>query len=106
MNVYESIMTGLTEAVGYEKGVVKARKTKCTVNPAPLFNAQEIKNIRISLQMTQTTFAEVLGVSKKTVEAWEVGTNAPIGTARRLLSMLKTDPALPAKYDIIQMKKT
>ena len=34
MNVYESIMTGLTEAVGYEKGVVKARKTKCTVNPA------------------------------------------------------------------------
>ena len=49
MNVYESIMSGLTEAVGYEKGVVKARKTKCTVNPAPLFNAQEIKNIRQSI---------------------------------------------------------
>jgi putative transcriptional regulator len=101
MDVYKSIMTGLNEAVGYEKGAVKARKIKCTVNPVPDFSAQEIKSVRNNLQMTQATFAVVMGVSKKTVEAWEVGTNRPIGTARRMLSMLQTDPALPIKYNIV-----
>ena len=101
MVVYNSILTGLHEAVGYEKGTGKARKAKCTVNSAPDFNAQEIKSVRNTLQMTQATFAAVMGVSIKTVEAWEVGTNAPIGTARRMLSMLKADPALPVKYNIV-----
>ena len=101
MDVYKSIITGLNEAVGYEKGTVKARKAKCTVNPAPDFNAQEIKSVRNTLQMTQATFAAVMGVSTKTVEAWEVGTNTPIGTARRMLSLLKADPALPTKYNIV-----
>ena len=101
MNVYNSIMTGLHEAVGYEKGTVKARKAKCTVNPAPDFNAQEIKSVRKTLQMTQATFAAVMGVSTKTVEAWEADTNTPSGTARRMLSLLKADPALPTKYNIV-----
>jgi putative transcriptional regulator len=65
MDVYKSIMTGLNEAVGYEKGAVKARKIKCTVNPVPDFSAQEIKSVRNNLQMTQATFAVVMGVSKK-----------------------------------------
>ena len=101
MNVYNSIMTGLHEAVGYEKGTVKARKAKCTVNPAPDFNAQEIKSVRNTLQMTQATFAAVMGVSTKTVEAWEADTNTPSGTARRMWSVLKADPALPTKYNIV-----
>jgi len=35
-------------------------------NPAPDFNAQEIKSVRNTLQMTQATFAAVMGVSTKT----------------------------------------
>jgi putative transcriptional regulator len=101
MDVYKSIITGLNEAVEYEKGTIKARRAKCTVNPAPDFSAQEIKSVRNTLQMTQATFAAVMGVSIKTVEAWEVGTNRPIGTARRMLGMLKADPQLPAKYNIV-----
>jgi putative transcriptional regulator len=101
MDVYKSIVTGLNEAVGYEKGIVTARVAKCTVNPVPDFSAQEIKRLRNTMQMTQATFAAVMGVSTKTVEAWEVGTNRPIGTARRMLSMLKADPQLPAKYNIV-----
>ena len=101
MDVYKSIITGLNEAVGYEKGTVKARKVKCTVNPAPDFSTQEIKSVRNTLQMTQATFAAVMGVSTKTVEAWEADTNTPSGTARRMLSLLKADPALPTKYNIV-----
>jgi putative transcriptional regulator len=101
MSVYESIIKGLNEAIDYEKGTGKARTTKCTVNPVPEFNAQEIKDVRISLGMTQVTFAEVMGVSTKTVEAWEAGTNKPIGSARRFLSVLKSDPSLLNKCNII-----
>lgn len=101
MDVYKSIITGLDEAVGFEKGRIKARTAKCTVNPAPSFNAQEIKSVRNSLQMTQATFAAVMGVSNKTVEAWESGRNVPIGTVRRMLSLLKADPALLTRHNIV-----
>ncbi|MBQ3801765.1 MAG: helix-turn-helix domain-containing protein [Treponema sp.] len=39
--------------------------------------------------MTQVLFADYMGVSQKTVEAWEKGTNHPTGTACRLISMLE-----------------
>ena len=101
MSVYESIIKGLNEAVEYENGKGKARVSRCTVNPAPEFSSQEIKDIRLNFGMTQVTFAEVMGVSVKTVEAWEAGTNKPIGSARRFLSVIQAEPELLAKVNII-----
>ena len=60
------------------------------------------KNVRNKMNMTQVTFAAVMGVSTKAVEAWESGRNVPSGSARRMLGMLKTDPNLPEKYNIIE----
>ena len=51
--------------------------------------------------MTQATFAEAIGVSVKTVEAWEAGTNKPIGIARRFLSVIKSDPEIFTKSNIV-----
>ncbi len=101
MSVYESLLQGLQEAIVFEAGTGKARVSKCTVNPAPEYSAKQIKQVRLSLGMTQVTFAEVMGVSPKTVEAWEAGTNRPIGSARRFLSVLQTDPTLLKKLNII-----
>ena len=39
--------------------------------------------------MTQALFADYMGVSPKTVEAWENGKNHPTGSACRLISMLE-----------------
>ena len=39
--------------------------------------------------MTQTVFANYMGVSKKTVEAWETGRTHPTGPAYRLLDILE-----------------
>ncbi len=102
MNIYESIMKGLNEAVSYENGENTARSVKVTIVPPPDISADEIREIRQSLNMTQSTFAAVMGVSNKTVEAWEKGTNAPAGTARRMISMLKVDHTIPEKYNIIR----
>ncbi len=101
MSVYESIMTGLNEAVEYEKGKGKARVVKCTVAPIPDFTPKEIKALRHTLNMTQGTFAALMGVSPKTVEAWEAGANVPLGTARRMLGLLQSDNSIPVKYNIV-----
>lgn len=78
MNVYESILQGLNEAVAYTKGTCKeARVHKISVEPVPHFNASDIRSIRMDLGMTQVIFASVMGVSPKTVEAWEQGINTP-----------------------------
>lgn len=101
MNVFESMMQGLTEAVSYEKGEQTARSASVTIAPPPEVSADEVKELRQSLHMTQRTFAALMGVSNKTVEAWEKGTNAPAGTARRMMELLLADHTIPEKYNII-----
>ena len=38
--------------------------------------------------MTQSVFAKYMGVSPKTVEAWELGRTHPTGPAYRLIDIL------------------
>ena len=101
MDVYEGIMQGLNEAIAYNEGNVKARTKTMSIEPVPDFKAAEIKQIRKELGMTQVLFAEFMGVSTKTVEAWEAGRNMPDGPARRILAMLQIDPTLPQKLNIV-----
>ncbi len=102
MTIYESITKGLTEAIEHEKGTIKARSNRVKVEPLVCFDRAEIKAIRRDVKMTQAVFANFLGVSPKTVEAWEAGMNKPSGPASRVLSMLKKDPTIPEKYKFIK----
>ena len=97
-DIYESIMTGLQEAVDYESGKVSAKKTQVTILPLPEFTPSDIKEVRNSLKLSQTTFSSVLGVSKKAVEAWESGKNIPQGPALRMLDILKKNPQFVNAY--------
>jgi len=92
MSVYESIMQGLTEAVDYQHGKIHARKTRLTIKPVVAFNTEDIKRIRQKTGLSQVVFAGSLGVSPKTVEAWENGRNKPEGASRRLLEVVRDDP--------------
>lgn len=49
----------------------------------------------------QSVFADVLGVSKKTVEAWESGRNVPSDAACRLLELIGNDKALLERNKIV-----
>lgn len=101
MNVFDSIMTGLNEALEFEQGKIPAKKVTMTIEPLPEISAEEIKNIRNELGLTQAMFAAVIGVSTKTVEAWEAGTNRPIGPARRIISMIQFNPDILESCHII-----
>lgn len=94
---FDDLMTGLNEAVAIERGELKGRKTVYEIQPVKTYNNIQIKQIRTEVGMTQVLFANYMGVSCKTVEAWEKGTNHPTGTACRLISMLenKTFETLP-----------
>ena len=101
MSVFDEIKIGLNEAIEYEKGNLKANTRTLSITPIEEFTANEIKDIRKNAGMTQMLFAKFLGVSLKTVEAWEAGRNHPNVTACRLLSLTKRDPQFPKSSGIV-----
>jgi putative transcriptional regulator len=87
-NVFSSIMSGLKQAVDYSKGNLKGiRRRVVTIAPLPDYKAKTIRAIRNKLNLSQSLFAEALGVSIKTVEAWESGKHRPSGPAMRMLQL-------------------
>ncbi len=101
MGVFDEIKLGLEQAIEYEKGNLKAKKTTLSILPLDTFSPAEIKEIRNEAGLTQALFAKYMGVSVKTVEAWEAGRNQPDGAARRLLSITKKDPSFPTASGIV-----
>ncbi len=101
MGIFDEIKLGLEQAIEYEKGNLKARKTTLSILPLDTFTPSEIKGIRNKAGLTQALFAQYMGVSVKTVEAWEAGRNQPDGAARRLLSITRKYPSFPTSSGII-----
>lgn len=66
-----------------------------------VFKGPKVKNIREQTGLSQTDFARLIGVSKRTLENWEQGRRSPTGPARALLKIVETDPegALRALHD-------
>jgi putative transcriptional regulator len=104
--IFDSIMTGLGEAIEYERGNKNAgrsriRETQPKIRPVKAYTKETIKNIRLSRNLSQRAFAEVIGVSCKTVEAWEAGRNHPAGSASRILEIIEKDSRLLEHYDMV-----
>jgi putative transcriptional regulator len=98
----QGIIDGLQELVDYSEGKIDLRTSRLNVSPVcETISVEEIKDTRDRLGMSQGIFAMVLGVSAKTVQAWETGRYVPDGAARRLITMLQSDPELPVKYGIV-----
>lgn len=99
----QSIIRGLKEAVAHTEGkqVAGLRARRVSIKPIPHYKHNEIKRIRTKVQMTQKSFALFMGVSVKTIEAWENGRNEANGTAQRMLYLLDKDKQLPEKYAIV-----
>ena len=88
-SLFNDLQEGLNQAIAYEKGKGKAKIKRFVILPVKKYTNEEIRNIRNKSGMTQTVFANYMGVSKKTVEAWETGRTHPTGPAYRLLDILE-----------------
>lgn len=87
-SLFEDLKTGLQEAIDYERGCGKAKVRTLRFEPVKKLDNKEIRKVRIESGMTQAAFAQFMGISPKTVEAWECGRIHPTGPAYRLLGLL------------------
>lgn len=105
-SVYESIMTGLTEAIEDTKASEKKLKRRVvTIVPVKEYTAEEVKKIRSTTGFSQKLFASYMGVSDKTVEAWEAGINRPSGAASRILSMMEMNANVIIEFPFVELVK-
>lgn len=73
-----------------EAGDIKSGKKK----PSRLFEieAPEIKMVRKTLNVSQSKFAMMIGVSVRTLQNWEQGRRKPDGPAKALLRIAAKNP--------------
>ncbi|HZZ41863.1 MAG TPA: hypothetical protein VFE58_02925 [Tepidisphaeraceae bacterium] len=95
-NVGNRIIEGLTELrdVLRSGAPLEHHFTVRTVQvPDPeQFNSERIQSLRLRLQMSQSIFAKLIGVSTILVQSWEQGSRTPSPLARRLLREMERDP--------------
>ena len=92
-----------------EKGVDVAQTYTCRqivldLNPTE-FTAERVLQSRKALGLSQVLFAKFIGVSPKTVRAWEQGTNTPQDIACRLMDEILHNPEY-WRGRVIQMART
>ena len=94
----ESIIRGLQDIIDFQNGDTSKARVKVVktrdIEPITEYSKENIKKFRQDKQFTQKDFADLFGVSKKTIEAWETGTRKPTGTAKRLFQMIEKEPSV------------
>lgn len=103
--MHEDFRRGPGEAAKIERGPARSCSQETAVKPVRRFSARQVKEIRRSCGLTQVLFAGFLGVSVKTVEAWERGRNAPAGPASRLIAMAEKDPGFPYASGLLSVRR-
>lgn len=101
-SLFDDLKQGLEEAIVYEKGRGKARVKTYMIMPVKEYTNKEIREIRMKAGMTQSVFAAYMGVSKKTVEAWECGRTHPTGPVFRLLDVLTAEDLDQTEFVIVK----
>lgn len=82
----------LLDGVAEMKANSFARKTQ-----VPVSNIVVIRN---KTGLTQQRFAKLLGVSVRTLQAWESGARKPSGAARTVLRIAEKEPDVLAKLSL------
>jgi putative transcriptional regulator len=90
----DELFNALLESVQQADDIIQGKTKPARVT---VFAEPEVKAIRAKTGLTQERFANVVGVSKRTLENWEQGRRHPTGPARALLKILDADPKLALK---------
>ncbi len=86
---FQLLVTSLRQAGQIRRGEIA---------PARRFEvrSEDVKAIRANLDMSQSEFALMIGVSVATLQNWEQGRRSPEGPARALLQVAASNPAAVA----------
>lgn len=84
-DIGQEILDGIREVKAHKAGA-KTLRTHSLKEPAP------VQVIRANLQLSQSAFAALMGVSLRTVQDWEQGRRKPSGPAVALLRIAEQKP--------------
>jgi len=79
-------------ADGRERDITAAARLPARPGRDTQGDAAYAKRIRAAARLTQSEFADSIGVPLETVRNWEQGKRAPRGPARALLKLIETAP--------------
>jgi len=78
---------GLYDANMIDKQTMRKFDTSC-LSPVEDFTPEQIQALREREGVSQDVFAHYLNVSKDSVAKWERGAKHPVGSSRKLLSLV------------------
>jgi putative transcriptional regulator len=93
---FDKLLASIKEAGDIKAGRMKASR-EYEINPP------EIKTVREKLNVSQTEFALMIGVSVRTLQNWEQGRRKPDGPAKALLRVASRNPS--AVLDALHAEK-
>lgn len=87
LSVVHETAQGLHESGIMDKTTMREFDALC-LHPVKSYQPQEIRQIRLRNQVSQSIFALYLNVSKTSVVSWESGEKKPGPTAAKLLNLV------------------
>ena len=95
--LFDTLKQGLEDGIAYERGERKLRVTEIVIpDPPKAYSADDVRQLRTRLNMSQPGFARLLQVSNKTVQSWEQGARCPRQSSARLLQFIEHPEMLAA----------
>jgi putative transcriptional regulator len=88
--VFEELLGSVREAGAILRGRQKASRRT-------VIRSSGVRVIRERISLSQSEFAQLIGVSVKTLQNWEQNRRCPTGPAAALLSIIEYDPTLAVK---------
>jgi putative transcriptional regulator len=84
--LFDELLQSVTEAAAIERGQAKPSRT------FEVKTANDVARVRGKLGLSQTKFAQFLGISENTLQNWEQGRRKPTGPAKVLLEVVARHP--------------
>jgi putative transcriptional regulator len=88
--MFEELLGSVREA----GAILRGRKKS---SPRVVVRSSGVRAIRERTSLSQSEFADLIGVSVKTLQNWEQERRRPTGPAAALLSIIEHNPALAVK---------
>ena len=83
--LFESLKQGLKEAIAIQRGeLAPGRITK--------ISSPDAKSVRTKIGLSQSEFAQLIGVKVATLRNWEQHRRQPTGPAAALLTIVEKEP--------------
>ena len=89
-DIGQEILEGIREVKAYKVGEIDLRTRELKEPSSP-------QDIRRNLNLSQSAFAGLMGVSLRTVQDWEQGRRQPQGPAKSLLRIAEKRPEILAE---------